>query len=109
MDNDRNAPATKGDLLDAKDELRAEMKSMEDRLKSEIRTEMKSMEDRMVETFRDVQTELLKAFYSFTESNQQRVTQVEGNQAALIARVGTLEARVTELERRVKFPEHPTQ
>ena len=34
---------------------------------------MKSMEDRLVETFRDAQTELLKAFYSFTSSNQQRL------------------------------------
>ena len=41
---------------------------------------MKAMEDRLVESVRDVQTELLKAFYSFTESNRQRVTQLEGNQ-----------------------------
>jgi hypothetical protein len=44
---------------------------------------------------------LLKAFYSFTESNRQRVGQLEGNQASLIARVGTLEDRLTDLERRI--------
>ena len=29
--------------------------------------------DRVVETMRDIQTEILKAFYSFAESNRQRV------------------------------------
>jgi hypothetical protein len=42
-----NQPATKHDL-------------------AEVRTEMKAMEDRLIEAFRDSQTELLKAFYSFT-------------------------------------------
>src|ERR1017187_5816651 len=77
-----NQPATKQDL-------------------AEVRTEMKAMEDRLIEAFRDSQTELLKAFYSFTESNRQRVSQLEGNQASLINRVGTLEDRMTDLERRI--------
>ena len=89
MDNG-NEPATKLDI-------------------AEIRTEMRAMEDRLIEAFRDSQTELLKAFYSFTESNRQRVAQLEGNQGALITRIGTLEDRMTELERRVIFPDHPTQ
>jgi hypothetical protein len=42
-----NQPATKQDL-------------------AEVRIEMKAMEDRLIEAFRDSQTELLKAFYSFT-------------------------------------------
>ena len=80
-----NQPATKHDL-------------------AEVRTEMKAMEDRLIEAFRDSQTELLKAFYSFTESNRQRVSQVEANQASLITRVGTLEDRITDLERRIISP-----
>ena len=89
MDNG-NEPATKQDI-------------------AELRAEMKAMEDRLVEAYRDSQTELLKAFYSFTESNRHRVAQLEGNQGALITRIGTLEDRVTELERKVIFPNHPTQ
>ena len=65
---------------------------------------MQAMEDRLIEAFRDSQTELLKAFYSFTESNRQRVSQVEANQASLITRVGTLEDRITDLERRIISP-----
>jgi hypothetical protein len=33
-----------------------------------------------------------------------RLTQVEGNDAAVIARLGILEARVTDLERKINFP-----
>ena len=91
-----NQPATKQDIAD----VRTEMRAMDDR--------MRAMEDRLIEAFRDSQTELLKAFYSFTESNRQRVSQVEGNQASLITRVGTLEDRMTNLERRF-ISQPPTQ
>lgn len=80
-----NQPATKQDI-------------------AEVRTEMKAMEDRLIEAFRDSQTELLKAFYSFTESNRQRVSQVEGNQSSLITRVGALEDRMTDLQLRIITP-----
>lgn len=43
MDADRTAAATMGDVLDAKDELRAEIQSAKD----ELRTEMVAMEERM--------------------------------------------------------------
>ena len=91
-----NQPATKQDLA----EVRTEVKAMDVRLNDR----MQAMEDRLIEAFRDSQTELLKAFYSFTESNRQRVSQVEANQASLITRVGTLEDRITDLERRIISP-----
>ena len=80
-----NQPATKQDI-------------------AEVRTEMKAMEDRLIQAFRDSQTELLKAFYSFTESNRQRVSQLEGNQSSLITRVGALEDRMTDLQLRTITP-----
>ena len=84
-----NQPATKQDLAE---------------VRTEMENRMQAMEDRLIEAFRDSQTELLKAFYSFTESNRQRVSQVEANQASLITRVGTLEDRITDLERRLISP-----
>jgi hypothetical protein len=87
MENDRNTPATKGDLED-----------LEARIV-----------DRLTEAIRDAQTEVLKAFYGFAESNRQRVTQLEGNQGAIITRIGVLEDRMLELERKVNFPHHPPQ
>ena len=71
-------PATKQDLAE---------------VRTEMENRMQAMEDRLIEAFRDSQTELPNAFYSFTESNRQRVSQVEANQASLITRVGTLGLR----------------
>ncbi len=60
-------PATKQDVAEVRQEL------------AMSRSEMNHQFDDLKETFRDSQTELLKAFYAFTESNRQRVNQLEGN------------------------------
>ena len=60
-----NQPATKQDIA----EVRTEMKAMEVRLDERMQStddRMQAMEDRLIEAFRDSQTELLKAFHSFT-------------------------------------------
>jgi hypothetical protein len=82
-----NEPATKRDVLNA----------------------VKASEERLTETIRDAQTKVLKAFYSFAESNRQRLAQLEGNQGALITRIGVLEDRMLELERKINFPQQPQQ
>jgi uncharacterized protein YceH (UPF0502 family) len=89
MADELNQPATKGDLATVATELRAEVKALEDRL---------------VEAMRDMQTEMLKAFYSFAETNTQRLAQTEVNESALRGRVETLERRVFELEKRLLPP-----
>jgi len=93
MDNDRNTPATKGDLLDLKADL-----------KEELRAEMKAMEDRLVEAFRDGQTELLKAFYNYAQNNDERVTAGEAEGASVKKRLAIVESRVTDIERRLNWP-----
>ena len=52
-------------------------------------------------TIRDFETTFLKAFYAYAKSNNRRLTQLEDNQAAIRSRLGTLEGRVTETERRL--------
>jgi formyltetrahydrofolate hydrolase len=102
----------KQDLAGVRQELKQDLADARQELKQDIailRSEMNHQFDDLKETFRDSQTELLKAFYSFTESNRHRVGQVETSQAALITRVGVLEDRMLELERKVNFPNHPTQ
>jgi hypothetical protein len=89
MENDRNVPLTRGDLEDA------------------LGAQGNRVVDSLTEVVRDAQTEVLKAFYSFAESNRQRVTQLEGNQGALITRIGVLEDRMLKLERKVNFPQQP--
>lgn len=94
MENDRKAPATKGDIEDA-------------------RTEMNAMEHRVVgsltETMREIKSEMLRAFYSFAESNLKRLAEIETEGEALKSRLATLEERLLQVERRVNFPNHPLQ
>jgi hypothetical protein len=85
MDIDRNAPATKGDLLD-------------------LRQEMLHMREELVEAIHDSQTELLRAFYGFTQTVQARFTEQDQTEAALKRRIGTLESRILEIERRLNIP-----
>ena len=82
---DGHEPATKQDLADVETRLRQEMTAVESRANERhemLRSELHHAFDHLREDMRDIQTELLKAFYSFTESNQQRSSQIEGNQAA---------------------------
>ncbi len=75
---DMGEPATREDLAQAKAEL--------------------------LEAVHDVETRLLKAFYGFAESNQQRQAALETNILALIKRVSTIEERLLEIERRLNLP-----
>ena len=100
MDNGHE-PATKQDITDLKAELKQDVVM--------VRSEFQHGFDDLKEAMRDIQTELLKAFYSFAESDQARLTQTERDSSGLKERIGILERRLTEVERKVNFPNHPTQ
>jgi DNA polymerase II small subunit/DNA polymerase delta subunit B len=91
--DDLNAPVTKGDIQGAV------QGAVE-----QLRSEMHQQYDDLKETIRDSETKLLKAFYSFAESNQQRLAQVEGTTNGVIARLVTLETRILEVEKRLNLP-----
>jgi hypothetical protein len=103
MENDRNAPATKGDLADLRAEIKSDMGGLEARIKSD----MGELEARITETMRDIQTELLKAFYGFTESVQSRFKAQDDTEAGLKHRLTVLETRILEVERRLNTPPAP--
>lgn len=112
MADDRNATATKGDIED----LRSEMKEQIGTIRSEmqdsagmLRSEMQHMHDDFLEQASDRETRLLQAFYAFAQSNQERLTQAERDAASLKERMALYEQRLTDLERKVNFPEHPPQ
>jgi hypothetical protein len=115
---DRNAPASKGDLTDLESRLKGDLTDLESRLTNSVnarfakveesieilRSEMNHQYRELVERISDTQTEVLRAFYSFAQTNNKRVLEVEGNEAALRSRVGTLEDRVLEIEKRLNLP-----
>ena len=88
-DEDRNAPATKGDLLDMRDGLRQEMSGLRDEL---------------LEAIHDSQTEVLRAFYGFSQTIQARFAQQDQTEAALKQRLTVIESRVLEIEKRLNMP-----
>jgi hypothetical protein len=110
--NDGHEPATKQDIIDLRAELKQDMTELKADLKQDIamvRSEMQHTHDALIERIADSETNLLKAFYSFAEANQARVTETERESAALKDRLGILERRVFEVERKLNFPGHPTQ
>lgn len=100
-------PATKADLQDATERLRSEFRRAVEESAAQLRSEFQHGFDDLKETFRDGQTELLKALYNFGTSIQQRMRQLEGDEAAIMSRLSTLEDRVIQLERKVNFPNQP--
>lgn len=72
--DDPNAPATKQDIAD------------------------------LMEALRGVETKLLSAFYGYAKTNDKRVLEAEGNEAALRSRMATLETRVLDLEEKGNNP-----
>ena len=88
MDNGHE-PATKADLRELAQQLRAEFQHGFDDLK---------------ETLRDSQTELLKAFCNYARSNDERIAAAEQESSSVKKRLAILENRMTEMERRLNFP-----
>jgi ElaB/YqjD/DUF883 family membrane-anchored ribosome-binding protein len=112
MDNDRNAPATRGDMQDLEARLEARLQGLEARQNERhemLRAEMGHSFDDLKETIRDTQTGLLKAFYSYTQSTDLKLSDSAASDANLRERLSVVERRITELERKVGFPDHPTQ
>ena len=96
--------------------LRSAVKQDMEMLRSEVkqdiemlRSEVHHVHDALVERIADSETKLLKAFYTFAESNQTRLASIETESSAVKKRVGVLEDRVLELERKINFPNQPSQ
>ncbi len=98
-------PATKQDLAAVKQDIIAEVKQDI----AMVRSEMQHTHDSLIERMAGSETKLLKAFYTFADSNQVRLAEVESESAALRKRLGVVESRVTDLEKRLNMPPEQTQ
>ena len=95
--NNGSAPATKQDLVDLREELRGAIQEANSQLKLELKEEL-------LEAMPDIETHLLKAFYGYTESTQRPMKELDRAHISVHERLGTLEDRIQELERRINFP-----
>jgi hypothetical protein len=106
MEIDRKAPATKGDIVDLDvriEDLDQRVADLDQRIEM-LRTEVQHGYNDLREAIRDTQTEVLRAFYSFAQTHSKRFGELEVNEAAIRSRLGTIEDRLLELERRVNTP-----
>ncbi|MCZ6489972.1 MAG: hypothetical protein O7A06_05520 [Acidobacteria bacterium] len=79
-------PATKADLKEGLDGLRAEL----------------------LQAIHDMETRILRAFYAYTEATQKHLADLDRSDGSMRDRMGTLEVRITEIEKRLNFPPTPT-
>jgi hypothetical protein len=63
-----------------------------------------NLKDELVEVFRDSQTEILTAFYGFSQTIQDRFKENDQTEASLKRRLTTLESRLLEIEKRLNLP-----
>jgi hypothetical protein len=100
MDDDRNAPASKADLVELETRIQGDL--------AEIKADLAELETRLTETLtevvRDGQTEILKAFYGFTETVQTRFKAQDDTEAGLKKRLTVVEERLLEVEKRLNMP-----
>ena len=104
-------PVTHAQLQSELQALEARMNERHDMLRSDmqqansmLRSEMQHMYDDLKETIRDSQTEVLKAFYGFTEGMQLRFKEADATEASLKERLTSIETRLMNVEMRLNMP-----
>jgi len=63
-----------------------------------------ALESRLTEAMRDMQTEVLGAFYGFSQTIQDRFKGQDGTESSIKTRMTTLESRLLEIEKRLHLP-----
>ena len=94
--DDKNAPATKGDLANLEEKF--------DQKFDQLRAEMNHGYADLAERMHDSETRLLKAFYDFAQSNQRRMTEIETSESSMRSRLATIEDRLLQVEKRLNMP-----
>jgi predicted nucleic acid-binding Zn-ribbon protein len=82
MSDDRDSPATEGDL----------------------KGELNRLRDDVLKAIRDSQTEVLKAIHGLMQTVQNRIQERDETMASLERRMSTIESRMLEIEKRLNMP-----
>jgi hypothetical protein len=116
-----NAPATKQDVELLRTETKQDIELLRTEVKREIaevkgeiaglkenlemhRSETQHGFNDVKEAMRDIQTELLKAFYSYGQTTDLKLKDGETSDAMARQRLTVVESRITDIERRLNMP-----
>ena len=89
METDRNAPATKGDLED---------------FKVEVNARFQEFGHRIEELILESEGRVITSSYRIAESIQARLTEEERESSSIKTRLGIMETRLLEVEKRLNMP-----
>jgi ABC-type phosphate transport system auxiliary subunit len=81
-------------------QVRSEVRSEFEQVRSEFHHEF----DELKETIRDSQTEILRAFYGYTQTTDAKLREGEQSDMALRQRLTAVESRILEVEKRLNMP-----
>ena len=103
-------PASKQDVALLRSEVRSEFAQVRSEME-QVRSEMEQLRsevhhgyDDLKETMRDVQTEILRAFYGYTQTTDAKLREGEQSDMALRQRLTAVECRILEVEKRLNMP-----
>ena len=99
-----NQAATKQDLAELEQRLTKDITSLEQRLTKGISELENRLTERFQEAIHDAETRLLKAFYSYAEAAQKHFADLDQASVSFRERLGTLEGRILEIEKRLNMP-----
>jgi len=103
MEDDNNAPATKGDIAAVKQEIAATEQHLDEKIE-QLRSEMNHGYRDLQERLDDGITRLLNAFYGVAETQGKRLSELDTGEAAIRSRLNTVESRLMEVEKRLLMP-----
>ena len=109
--NNAHEPATRQDLADFRNELveaiqesRTITKNDIGAVRNDIKNDLRTVRDEVIQAIAGAETRVLKAFYTFAEANQKRVAGIESGEMAMRSRIGSIETRLLEVEKRLNMP-----
>jgi hypothetical protein len=106
MAND-DQPATRKDVEQLRNEFHGDVEQLRNEFHGDVeqlRSEFHHGFDDLQETMRDVQTEILTAFYGYTQTTDAKLKEAEASDIGLRQRLTAVEERLLEVEKRLNLP-----
>jgi hypothetical protein len=69
-----------------------------------LREDITGAENSLARVIREFETKVLTAFYDIARSDEQRISQLESSHALHKSRIGSIEDRLLEVEKRLNMP-----
>jgi len=83
---------------------KADLRAFEARIEGRMDAQEQRILQNVAALTHESETRLLQAFYGFAEATNKLFNQIDGNIAIFLNRLGTVESRLLEVEKRLNIP-----